>query len=676
MSEFFFDYKCVALGNAVDGRNDRALDFYLYQDYEQSVSTMCAQIYIPIEMQEKFDHAKVYFKRNAVDFPDITSDCDCETWYSKREGHSTDSKFIHDNNSIFIVGENDELSGCGIIAFVEGKTDTKPKEENCYRFAINYTKKEIISYRVLESKGVLKIQIIYPLIRNKLVLNVVQKRGAKPVLVADRINKNAFTADTGQTMEIELVPRGRIQNSCVHRFKVEDVGSYDFRLAFANPDDNKHYLLVDESDYTYEDKKHRKDDMKMADKIVQNEPKCPYCGKPIVPLSEKIKKGQTIIVGEDGKPILVHTNDENLKGKVTRVCRTNLIEESKEGIKSYINVENLIVPDGYEKKPSMHVVVAGFTKSGKTIYLSSLFNMQDLGSQLGIKSRPFVLENVVKCFSKGAKNICVDEIKYYNVEGLGSDKVERGDLCERDRYNIKERYVMTVGNSVEAQTNQNEATKLSWYPVGYRLGNLGHAFFYDVPGELFTRAALAKKTRAVDMADCIIAVINGAKEIENPVVEVFETLQRFKDLANTKAVDMKNMPIAIVFTKHDLKLTDYVFDGDKGDCFDENCHVVREDILGMLPKNGVYEGSALERHIDCSSYEIEHYLKAKDSQSYENLKKHYKNIKFFTCSSLGSDVCLDIATTKNKKKVLFKPRRLRVELPLVWLMYKKGLIKR
>ena len=93
----------------------------------------------------------------------------------------------------------------------------------------------------------------------------------------------------------------------------------------------------------------------------------------------------------------------------------------------------------------------------------------------------------------------------------------------------------------------------------------------------------------------------------------------------------------------------------------------------------VYSGSELERHIDCSSYELEHFLRSSGDRVSTDLltdiKSRYKNIKFFTCSALGNDECLG-ESDEDTKEVLFRPRRLRLELPLIWLMYQKGLIKR
>ena len=156
MSEFHFNYKCIAMGEQTSENPEKALAFYLYQDYDEKGSTMCAQIYIPKEMQDKYCGAKVYFSPNDVEFPDITSKTlKPVIWHSKIKGTSDrEGNYICNDNCIYIKIENEQLSGCGIIAFIDG-TDmhAAPKEKDCYKFVINYTKKEIISYRVIERKG-------------------------------------------------------------------------------------------------------------------------------------------------------------------------------------------------------------------------------------------------------------------------------------------------------------------------------------------------------------------------------------------------------------------------------------------------------------------------------------------------------------------------------------------
>ncbi|MBQ7761362.1 MAG: hypothetical protein IJ400_04830 [Clostridia bacterium] len=689
MSEFYFDYKCIAMGEQANGKtNDKALDFYLFQDYDEG-NTMCAQIYIPKDIQEKFAVAKVYFSANDIAFPDIASGSVKPTiWYcNKNVGNRiSELNYISTDNSIFIKSENGVLSGCGIIAFSESDDlNEAPLVNNCYKFIINYSKKETISYQIVESIGSIDVQIIYPLIRNTIKLCVIQKENAKPTLVQDRENQVNKFGTSNEKLVFELKPKGRIEDVFKATFRVDDEIKFNYRLAFCNPSDSRHYLLVDESDFTMEDKEERRQDRKEKNQVSLSNPKCPYCGDSMTPY--EYKKGDTAIVSCKGKELSKTAKDDRLKGKLTVVCGKKLTELSKpqgSGEAAYIEKDKLIIPEGYAERPSMNVVVAGFPKSGKTIYLSSLFNMQNGGTARGIQSHPSVLKKIVSAYDKSKKgNKSVEEIKFFNVD---EDKgYWLSEDCEKTRTSpteeIKRRYVMTVGENVEAQTDKGDADKLSWHPIGYRLGNLGHAFFYDIPGEAFADKN-TKNVRALDMADCLLAVINGSNKVADsvngkvdPVGDLLATLKRIPLLSKNK-IDMKNIPIAIVFTKHDLKLTDYVKNDQEAElCFDENCHIVKENIFEMLPKDGVYEGSELERHIDCSSYEFEHYLKAKDPTNFDEIKKNYKNIKFFTCSALGSDNCLGKPKDKTKE-VLFRPRRLRVELPIIWLMYKKGLIKR
>lgn len=684
MSEFHFNYKCIAMGKQPTQNPNKALAFYLFQDYDENGSTMCVQIYVPKEMREKYCGAKVYFSPNDVAFPDITSnDIRPVIWHSKAtDGAEREGNYISDDNCIYIKPENEELSGCGIIAFIEGTDiNVTPKINDCYKFAINYTKKEIISYRIIERRSSIQVEVLYPLLREDIRLGIMKKRGSKPILVNDFSVKTAGNSEFKESEIIELKANGRVEDVAKKTMKVDDPRRYDYRLIFLDANHATHYLLVDESDYTIEDKEVRKKDRAISNKISIHNPRCPYCGEPLQPLPKKYAKGETAIVGCNGQEISTETKESALQGKVTRVCSSSLVELSKlnkDDKTGVIQRNKLIIPDEYAEMPTMNVVVAGFPNSGKTIYLSSLFNMVDGGTGQGIKAFPSVLNEILATFGKKRRGRrTAEEVKFLGVNEADDYRydttVERMRLSSRE--DIKQRYVMSAGKGVESQSPKEKAWKLSWHPIGFRIGDLGYSYFYDIPGEMFTLAN-TDKVRALDMADCLLAVINGAPDVEDPIGELLTTLERIPLLSKNE-IDMKNIPIAIVFTKHDLKLTDYLGQERNNDyCFDENCHVVRENIIAMLPKNGKYEGSALERHIDCSSYELEHYLKARDRNGkYQTLKDNYLNTKFFTCSALGSDTCLG-APKSGIKEVLFKPRRLRVELPIIWLMYKKGLIKR
>lgn len=681
---------------------DKALDFYLYQDYNNNEGSMCAQVYIPKTLQEKYCGVRLYSSPNGVEIPDFMNQ-DQYDFIPRDEviGVGMETYHLCDDNCLFIKSKNGELSGSGVIAFIDGNDrNAPPKVENAYKYVINYAKKETISYRIIERKNNIKIQVIYPLIRNPIKLNIIKKKGAKPILIQDRQNKdNLLRTKDGKVAEIELLPNGRIEDVKKITFSAEETNGTDFRLVFSDLSNNKYYLLVDESDYTSEDKNLRIREYKTKNRIANSVRKCPYCGNPMG-IMPKYTKKDTQVCTCSGEIRSYSISDPKLLHQQTVVCGANLpiisnpkydefnphAVDGASDEEGFISVRNLIIPNSYLTLPSMNVVVVGAPKSGKTIYLSSVMNMKDGGTSKGIYSDPFILNRILNVFDKKGKDLkSVKEVQFENIDIVGN-RGALGYSCERERSSsiekIKKRYVISVGGMVESYTDPAEVFRLSWHPIGFQLGNLGYIYFYDIPGEKFTQTT-TDKVRAVDMADCFLAVIDGANAngAKGALDDLHKALLRIPKLSK-KNIDLENIPIAIVFTKHDLKLSDYVPEGDTqrlNSCFDENCHVVREDILGIMPKDGIYTGSEIERHIDCSSYELEHFLKSSGDRVSRDLltdiKSTYKNIKFFTCSALGNDECLS-DSDEDTKEVLFRPRRLRLELPLIWLMYQKGLIKR
>ena len=340
----------------------------------------------------------------------------------------------------------------------------------------------------------------------------------------------------------------------------------------------------------------------------------------------------------------------------------------------------------------MNVVVAGPTGSGKTIFLSSVMNIR-AGEGNVVKADPFILQQIANTFDRTRGDKTVSEVAFDNIVidkdtgycHIGNDMEFNRNATVSVDYasaNVKSRYLLSVGGTTESNTSPAEARKLSWQPLGFRMGNMGFVYFYDVPGEKF-KGDDRDKLRSVDMADCFIAVVDGnsTSASSTPLRQMKDCLDRLEEMAvDPGKLRLADMPIAVVLTKHDTRLAEYAVSGaggaDRADCFDENCHIVREDVLGMMPKNGVYRGSALERHIECSSYELEHFLRRNEARLLDEIKKKYRNIKFFTCSALGSNECLSETDNAAVKEVLFRPRRLRVELPLIWLMYQEGLIRR
>lgn len=680
MSEFYFDYKCIALKGK--NKSDHALQFFLYQDYDK----MKVQVYIPEELQKQFKEVRLYNFPHGIGFPDLKKAPSPQVFPMKGGDHS-----VSVDNAFFIEAEN--LSSTGIIAFLEEGQD-EPLEENSYKYAINYTRRDVISYRVVEFNNRFSVEIRYPRLLTDIDLNIVYKTGSKPIFIGDRKNENNILKDQyGNPYTITLKKLGKEFTWKTKKIPFTETKSFDFRLSFVDEEMNKFYMLVDESDYTAEDKKQRLSTLKNQKKAhaKQREIKCPYCNRPLSPSLISAPRGYFYC---DGTPF--PSNRIKYDGRHKYIlCKADLVDAStKAGAKGAIQVNNLLLPDGVDKLPTMNIAVAGFPECGKTVYLASIINMSKVatGSSVQYSSNPFILTQITKKMARHNFEVTYVEMKNAEIikDSLEYEIKDRQEMARGRQINgveIKGRYSINVGQKMEKYTQKTHAQILAWNPVGYKMGDLGFLYFYDVPGESFL-SNNEEKLRTFDVADGIIAIINGntiyndddknhAKN-DRPLVALSDSLKAIKKLSK-EGVDLQNMPIAIVFSKLDLKISNYLNSNNQhliDSCFDENCHNLREDILSLFPKNKKYSGSELERHIDCSSYEIEHYLKslnADDVSIYESIVETYHNIKFFACSALGSNDVFD--TKGDGAQVKYRPRRLRVELPIVWLMHKKGLIK-
>lgn len=688
MSEFYFDYRCISLSKDSDKNNKKALDFFLFQNYENG--SMNVQVYVPKELQKKnnYDRVRVYESEYGVDFYDIIKKGEATKEIPMRG--SQDS--IEKENSFTLLSAKNNLSGVGIIAFM--RQDSKElEEEDCYKYAINFSRREIIPYRILEKNNKIIVEVRYPRLLKDINLLILRTPNAKPLLISDRYNSKNIVTDpeTNKPVTINLKKMGKDFTWTTLKLNLGAgiTNKNDYRLIFEDEEDGLFYMLDDESDFTIEDQKEREKVIARENKVFTRTKKvikCPYCGQLIPKNVIKASKG---LYKCNGELVNDYTGIKGIgNGRKAVICCKNLKEISNK----IIQCDTLILPDKSEKLPTMNIAVAGYTRCGKTVYLASMINMF-MTDEKKYDSNPFILKTIVEKFSKKKANKSVEMVKMlgYNKENGGIDySQEDRRSTTHNTINIKGRYTINVGQEMESHTDATHAVPLSWNPIGFRLGDLGFTYFYDVPGEAFM-AKTKEPLRTFNVADGIIAIIDGEKlsasrsagkkadnESLNPINNLKDTLEAIQQLAGN-SVDLSNVPIAIVFTKLDLKIWQYVDSDDqsvKNKCFDDNCHILREDMISLFPKNRRYHGSELERHINCSSYELEHFLRnlnEEEKGKYEAIVKKYHNIKFFACSSVGSDSVFE--RTASGSGIKRRPRRLRIELPLIWLMHKNGLVR-
>ena len=324
MSEFYFDYKCISL-NPDAPKDEHALQFFLFQDYKNG--NMNVRVYVPKEKQKLYERVNVYQCEHGIDFKDLEIFND--RFLSDSYAISGSDNAVDRENGFTISPQGNNLSGIGVIAFIRNGKN-KPEIEDCYKFAINYSKREVISYRVLERSRAIRIEIRYPRLLKPIDLCVVRKSGSKPLLIGDKKNvNNIIKDDKNKDVIITLKAMGK-----EFEWETKDIpfpkGSTscnDFRLFFVNDEDNEFYMLDDESDFTIEDQKERKKAIaRKKNKSARREYmiKCPYCNYPIPETVRKAKEG---VFNCHGVTITKDTGIRGIgNGKKAIVCAEDLVK--------------------------------------------------------------------------------------------------------------------------------------------------------------------------------------------------------------------------------------------------------------------------------------------------------------------------------------------------------------
>lgn len=770
MSEYYFEYSCLSCETEQygEGHQKTTPKFLLFQDYSQG-GKLCIQV-VP-DLPQNCAGVKYYHIENGIDAPKAFDDLlnKKAEFISKKKIEENGCFYIYETSAEKSSSRAPRLSGCGILGCVKKKEDI-PDAAQCYKYWVNFGAKQEITYSITEKKNKILIDIKHPPLREDLKLLVFSKSGSKPLEKRRDKEKNVgsilLKAGVGDYLHIVC--------------DAASTEGYDFRLFFANDEDAKYYLLVDESLETLEERaatkkgrsaasskrnalgssvaapvrKHKKNDDAEKGKRVANPKKkkikglryyddigkslakkCPYCGYPIN-LPQGYNQGKGFTICECGgaldpatelgvRPGALVDVTGNTKLQQAMQSRRHIICCGRDYRKEYTIYEeeelykHLILPEGYMEKPSMNVATIGVRSSGKSVFLSTLLGVRAFwpeGTERGVekeeaqaKETLHLLKSAVKKYDGKPGNdvelsrlwkltlpnetepedffelskICGDhfEKKTKSADQFVEEGTVSKNLVDRigidcDSWGIAQqelirKYWVEAGVKLPSATDREEGLKsCSLHPFGFRMGNLGYGFFYDIPGELFNlRDGDSGSLRGVRNADCLVLIINGRNQadIKDSIIEVMDNLSVAKDLKGSEEA-FYNTPVAVVLTKFDRLQ----------DVFDENCHVLRENMLYMIDrdrrgKKGKYAHSAIEKHVDCSSYEIEHYLASQGVGDFVNYMRNFTYHKYFAVSALGGED--RFVQSENAQILKFHERPLRVELPIVWLMYQMGLIK-
>lgn len=706
MSEYYFEYTCLSCDGERQRTTNNGLNqdqkFVLFQDYEMN-GDLCVQVLL--DVPQNYKGVRVYHIENGIDVPKVfDSEIHKRSEFISREKIVKNGGFYIRSHNRDSEGEYSKLSGTGIFALVKDEYCI-PTPAETYTYSINFGAKQEIIYSIAERRNELIIDIAYPLLRNNLKLLIFSHQGSKPLEKAYR-----------ERSEFEpIILKSGIKDYLHIKRAVRNAEGFDFRLFFANEEDAKYYLLVDESLETIEEKK-LVDTIRHEDGSVvrlrrsatgryfddfgkARVKKCPYCFRPMN-LPENYNKGRGYTICEcsgesessQGHLIDLSGNtsiQSNMPKRHIICCGHNYGNEASAGDNH--PYKHMILPYDYMHKPSMNVAVIGETNAGKSVILSTLLGARSYLQEQSVRegadrtegqagATSYLLRAIVSRYSDSSESVRLHKLTQVRVgkeekkftdlskcdiSALDIDKIT---LTNETHKLIRERYMVEVGRALPRHTEGTDIKFCGLHPFVFDLGTLGYTFFYDIPGEAFrsTKKEI-DNLRGVKNADCLILIINGyAKDhINDSIRAVEDGLEAAVKIMGEEK--LYNTPVAVVLAKFDMLR----------DSFDDNCHILRENILQLIDgefkkKKAVYSNSALERHIDCSSYEIEHYLASQGEKAFVNNMKKFAYLKYFAVSALGSDDCY----SHDAQKILkFHERPLRLELPIIWLMYQMGLIK-
>ncbi len=771
MSEYHFDYKIVSR----TGYREKRIKLFFARSYD--TLGMQIQVCVPEEIYRNFRSIRLRYAHNASARPatllsslgqEALNLITEERLPIFRDRSDPDATFVSDINGFYIKAREGSFACTGELGFCKSlDPDAVPLEEDIYEFVVNFARKETIHYKIREinrdgtNHDRLEISVLYPRLYDDIELRLYSKATTKPILRGD------FDSSKEVPLKRKLTLRKFRRDESLSIFVVapgEDVFTHNYRLGFADGEKlEPFYFLSDDSEFTSEDQTRRQQEKENEERRSKQTPVvlCPYCGNPVSPVALKARKG---VWGCDGEHFYknVPASRFRIAPKKTIVCnqKPHLLSHGA------IPLEHPILPVNYGEHPVANLVVAGAPKCGKTTFLASLFDVRK--DEDIYVSHPAILQEILRHFLPKRKNRSVREVKMDGAVLPASGPIGLDGSYEEARsksltssshpghkVGVKGRYAFDVNSNFESNTQALDEAVLSFNPIGFELGEAGHAYFYDVPGEMFDMDN-PSPVRCLDVANGLIVLVDGDPEVgidedlevgrilsralaetnldpelrkafleymqeDDPDKKrdlakgfmpllggldpsIRQDLEEYKDhlllpptpgtkksplrklgktFANlrklrTNGEPLSSLPIAIVFSKLDARL--YGHEGSRADadafCFDANTHITHENMVPLYPASRRYRHSELERHINNASYEIEEYLRSwPDGASViDNIRAECGNVKFFACSALGGADVLRLGSTTSVKRIMYRPRPIRMELPIVWLFYQLGVI--
>ena len=215
-------------------------------------------------------------------------------------------------------------------------------------------------------------------------------------------------------------------------------------------------------------------------------------------------------------------------------------------------------------------------------------------------------------------------------------------------------------------------------PLIYNLSISGETItfvFFDTAGEDLKRQdTIMAYNRYIGLSDGLVFLVdplqfprvnerlqypNKPPKVGNQVTDVYESvINSIRTIGQIKSSKKIDSPIAIAFTKADLLLRD-PYPGE-----DRDVLLGKDSSVLVERRKGGYD----QENFDQVSNEVENYIDYVTEGHMNTLtKNNFKRYKYFAMSALGSDP---------KNGVIDNLSPMRIEDPVIWLLYEFGIIKK
>ena len=584
-----------------------------------------------------YDEVEVLFDQNGVNCMALLNNAD-----EKKGKNYTFVDFYREGAHVPILcGNFNDYSGVGILK-LKKHNEKGTEEVACFLFAVNFTFKKKIEYyidSVVHSgkRSGLVLKFVCPSRPKGISVKLVYKRNCLPCLTGDALTGmryNVFFKEEVAYWEIMPLSSDMAAPNNV------------FSVCFADERLEKYYILECRRNVTMQNMKH-------APELDAPRQSCPYCHSLIVTDSKEYKQGSVPChypsgINRSELPVILERNRKNKKKCI--FCVEDLLKDNNTGTSNIFNKERLL-PDEYLAKRCYKIAFHGSKRSGKTTYMSRLFDIHGVGNKANMPMT--MTRNTLARLGVNVSSALIPKIETINdADGrhTGKYKVSNEDWTLEESFYVERRIDLYPEHHV-VPTPQPEAGVVL-PPLIATVNNQAYFSFYDMAGEDAVNSTMFDVIAGGQNEDPIgvLLIINGNSD-------PYGIQAVFNQLTHSKI--SRKSPVAVIVTKMDIWEQN----------LDSNCFCRRTD----------YSKKSVDKYIDYSSEEIRSYLVTQngfvDIQHKKEKDNLFENVKYFGVSSFNFKDSIHVNENTEDdlaEAIRFECSSRGLELPFYWMIKQFG----